>query len=574
MEEIFEEPCDAYYKIFSDKQTKGYKYRFLSPFEFKNTLINTATKSVGASKVLNAGRGNPNFFSTMPRYAFALLTKISVELGDQLCCDTDIGFMPPMKGIAAKFGKKLHKVRGSPEGKFLKKACDKMRRISGMEKDDFIHNLVVSTIGCFYPDPPRVQNFVEPVLAEFLDKAVYRSKSQMKGKVKIMPTEGCAAAILYVFNSLKYNGLVVPGDKIGIITPIFSPYLEIPALRNYNLTQICIKSDESNNWEIPQSEIEKIGNPEMKALFLVNPTNPTAMSLSSAVVRKIATVVRKKNPNLIILEDNVYAPFVKEFNDFFNVLPRNTIGVFSLSKYFGVTGWRLGTIVMHNSNIIDGKLLNPKFRTDKDVLEQINNRYKMLSTKPDKIKFMDRILADSRQVAEAHVAGLSTPQQTIMSLFATYDLLDREREYQGTLDSMLLKRMDDLLEPIEYEIEETDLNTNYYIVIDICKAADGLMGGTDFGTYLKKHRDPLEFLIKLAKGYGTVCLAAVGFAGPFWGIRVSLANLPREDYGPIGENLRSLIDEYYEDFKKYETKIRREEEKAAKKEGLNINNYK
>jgi len=351
MEETFNEPCDAYYKIFTNKKTKGYKYQFLSPFEFKNTLINLATKSVGPSRVLNAGRGNPNFFSTMPRYAFALLTQICVQIGDEMCPNSDLGFIPPMKKIGSKFNKLLYKSRGSPEGKFLREACDKMKRISGLSKDEFAHNLVISTIGCFYPDPPRVQNFVEPVLAEFLDKVVYRSKKSLKGKVKIMPTEGCAAAILYVFNSLKYNGLVIPGDSIGVMTPIFSPYLEIPSLRNYNLKQICIKADENNNWEIPQSEIEKIGNPKMKALFLVNPTNPTAMSLSASTVRRIATVVRKKNPNLIILEDNVYAPFVREFNNFFNILPRNTIGVFSFSKYFGVTGWRLGTIIMHTATL-------------------------------------------------------------------------------------------------------------------------------------------------------------------------------------------------------------------------------
>lgn len=558
MEEIFDEPCEAYFKIFTDKPTKGYKYRFLSPFELKDTLIKEATKGVGENNILNAGRGNPNFFSVIPRYAFALLMKISVKLGDEMCDYEDLAYIPNKRGLATKFRKELYKVRGETEGKFLKEACDKMRRASNMSQDDFVHNLVISTIGCFYPSPPRVQNFVEPIIAEFMDKNIYRSKTSLKGRVSIMPTEGAAAAILYVFNSLKYNGLVIPGDKVGILTPIFSPYLEISGLRNYNLKQICVKADADNNWEIHQSEIEKIGDPEMKALFLVNPTNPTGLSLSSTTVRKIATVVRKKNPNLIILEDNVYAPFVREFNDFFNVLPRNTIGIFSFSKYFGTTGWRLGTIVMHNNNIIDSKLL-------KAAPDDVNVRYKMLTTKPEKMKFIDRILADSRQVAEAHVAGLSTPQQTLMALFAAYDLLDKQNKYQYTLDDLLLERMDDLLAPLEYDLNESDLNSNYYIVLDISKVADRLMGGSEFGDYLRNNRDPLAFLLKLAKDYGTVLLPAVGFAGPFWGVRVSLANLPTEDYAPIGENLRALIDEYYEEFKKWEAKQLREEEKKAKK---------
>ena len=178
----------------------------------------------------------------------------------------------------------------------------------------------------------------------------------------------------------------------------------------------------------------------------------------------------------------------------------------------------------------------------------------MITDKPESIKFIDRILADSRQVAEAHVAGLSTPQQTIMSLFAIYDILDKEKTYQRTLDSILFSRINELLAPIKYEIEQNDLNTNYYVVIDIAKAADGLIGGTEFGNYLIQHRDPLEFLLNLAKDYGTVLLPAVSFAGPFWGVRVSLANLDTKYYRPIGENIRSLIEKYYEEFKNWQSR--------------------
>ena len=36
---------------------------------------------------------------------------------------------------------------------------------------------------------------------------------------------------------------------------------------------------------------------------------------------------------------------------------------------------------------------------------------------PRKVKFIDRIVADSRDVALNHTAGLSLPQQVMMSLF-------------------------------------------------------------------------------------------------------------------------------------------------------------
>ena len=545
--EMFQEPCNAYYKIFTDQKDEGYKYRQLSPFEFKNTLIKAATKSVGAAKVLNAGRGNPDFLATMPRYAFTLLVHICTVIAEQDADEPGLGAIPAQRGIADRFDKLLASAGNLPEAKFLTEGIKKMRTISGMGRDPFMHDLIVSALGCYYPDPSRIQKFAEPVLAEFLDKTVYRPKKPFKGKVSIFPTEGASAAIIYIFNSLKYNGLVVEGDKIGIFTPIFSPYLEFPTLKNYDLVQLCIKADETNNWEIPDSELEKIGDPDMKALFIVNPTNPSSMSLSTRVTSKVAQIVKKSNPNIIIIGDNVYAPFVNEFNSFFNVLPRNTIGVYSFSKYFGTTGWRIGSIIMHNNNIIDSRLL-------KDAPDSINDRYKMVSLNPRSIKFIDRLLIDSREVAEAHTAGLGTPMQTFMCICAVHDMLDTGREYNNKLKALLQKRMDELLEPIDYKIDESGLNSNYYVIIDIVTAANGLHGGQTFGTYLSEHRDPLEFLLKLAKGYGIVALAAVGFAGPFWGIRISLANLATNNYALIGRGIRNLIDDYYVEFKKWEKK--------------------
>ena len=39
-------------------------------------------------------------------------------------------------------------------------------------------------------------------------------------------------------------------------------------------------------------------------------------------------------------------------------LPHNTIGVYSYSKYFGCTGWRLGVIAVHEDNIYDKMFRN------------------------------------------------------------------------------------------------------------------------------------------------------------------------------------------------------------------------
>ena len=59
-------------------------------------------------------------------------------------------------------------------------------------------------------------------------------------------------------------------------------------------------------------------------------------------IRLIKTIVKKANPNLMIISDDVYGTFVDNFQSLVADLPYNSIGVYSFSKYFGVTGWRLG----------------------------------------------------------------------------------------------------------------------------------------------------------------------------------------------------------------------------------------
>ena len=74
---------------------------------------------------------------------------------------------------------------------------------------------------------------------------------------------------------------------------------------------------------------------------MVNPHNPGAYSLSKANIMAIGDIVNKERQDLIVLSDNVYAPFANKYYSFMMSCPLNTIEVYSLSKYFGTTGWRL-----------------------------------------------------------------------------------------------------------------------------------------------------------------------------------------------------------------------------------------
>ena len=67
----------------------------------------------------------------------------------------------------------------------------------------------------------------------------------------------------------------------------------------------------------------------------------------------MADTIRVHNPEMVIISDTVYASFVDEFNTFGKKLPENILGVYSFSKYFGVTGWRLGVVMIHENCVVE-----------------------------------------------------------------------------------------------------------------------------------------------------------------------------------------------------------------------------
>lgn len=69
-------------------------------------------------------------------------------------------------------------------------------------------------------------------------KAFLYGKADLRKNTKVFPVEGGTAAIVYIFDSLKHNGLLNDGDRIAINTPGFTPYIQIPRLSNFDLAAV------------------------------------------------------------------------------------------------------------------------------------------------------------------------------------------------------------------------------------------------------------------------------------------------------------------------------------------------
>ena len=516
------------------------KYEALGPFEIKNDLAELATASAkaAATSYLNAGRGNPNWIATEPREAFFLLGQFAIlESKRVLDLPPGVGGMPKKEGVAARLGDWLASHADMPGAAVLAAMVPWTVKKFGFDADSFVHELVDSIIGDNYPVPDRMLVHNEQIVREYLQWAMC-GEPRPKGTFQLYAVEGGTAAMCYIFKSMKTNRLLNPGDTIALGTPIFTPYLEMPHLEDYDLNIVNIQARQEERWQFTEKELKKLLDPKIKAFFLCNPGNPSANALSEESIARIGAIL-KKRPDLILLTDDVYGTFVRGFRSLMGAFPYNTIGVYSYSKYFGCTGWRLGVIALHEHNMFDDMIA----RHPEAVKKKLDKRYGSLTLEPRKIAFIDRIVADSRDVALNHTAGLSLPQQVMMSLFSIYELMDAKKDYQKACIGIVRKRVYAAIEGLGIKVDENPQFDWYYGIIDLefwlKKYVDA-----DCVAWIKKNIHPLDIVFRLAEDYGIVLLNGGGFEAPDWSVRVSFANLDDHVYDDIGRAVRAIARSY------------------------------
>ncbi len=521
-----------------DRKKSEKKYEGLSPFELKNKLIAMAG-SLREKVMLNAGRGNPNWVATPSREAFFLFGTFALEEGRRVLSREGLAGAPDSEGITRRF-EEFCRIHAEQRGtQFLADAHAYAVKKLGLNGDDFLGEMVDGILGDHYPTPDRILKNTEKILRAYLDLTMCDGDPP-PGTLDLFAVEGGTAAMTYVFNTLRENGLVSPGDKIALGTPIFTPYLEIPHLNDYQLVVLEIEQDEEKDWQYPDAELEKLADPAIKAFFLVNPSNPSSVRIAGESLAKIADLVNSRRRDLIILTDDVYGTFVDDFRSLAAIAPENTILVYSFSKYFGATGWRLGVIGIYQNNVMDRMIAElPQARR-----RALHQRYHSIVTDPDRLKLIDRLVADSRAVALNHTAGLSTPQQVMMVFFSLQELLDSDsRLYRAETQDLIRERYETLYAGLGIEPPQRPGYARYYTTIDIPKLARS-RHGEEFSKWLQDTHEPIDFVWRLAEEKGVVLMDGGGFEAPEMSVRVSLANLFKNDYDKIGRSISDLLETY------------------------------
>jgi aspartate 4-decarboxylase len=512
------------------------RYGKLSPFELKNKLVALA-KERSERTWLNAGRGNPNWLALAPRAAFFRLGLFALEEASRASWGRDLGRVPEREGIANRLQAFVSKQAANPGVRLLGDGVELAAGL-GLARDEFVGELVDGVLGDHYPLPGRMLPCAERIVHALLEREVLGGSAA--GRFDLFAVEGATAGIAYVFDTLFSSGLLRKGDKIALGAPIFSPYIEVPRLDDFGLVEIELMQDEKRTWQYPDSELEKLRDPDIRALLVVNPSNPTAVSMGAAALEKIGEIVATARADLIIVTDDVYATFANGFRSIAAVAPRNTILVYSWSKYWGATGWRLGVLGVHEDSALDQMLQ----ALPAPEQERARRRYGAIALEPARMKLIDRLMADSRAVALNHTAGLSTPQQVQMTLFALHALLDRQGDYRAQAQAVVRRRFAALYAGIGIAAPADPHFTHYYATIDIPVLARERYGKA-FAAWLTARHEPIDFVVRLAEEKSVVLMDGGGFDAPRMSVRVSLANLPDDAYHRIGEAISALLADYH-----------------------------
>lgn len=538
------------------------QYAKLSPFELKDELIKLASSRENRL-MLNAGRGNPNFLATLPRRAFFRLGLFAVAEAElsYSYMQNGVGGLPKIAGIEGRFERFTAEHRDQQGVVFLGRALSYVRDQLGLSASDFLHEMVEGILGSNYPVPPRMLKVSEDIVRQYIVKEMIGGFLPA-ASIDLFAVEGGTAAMTYIFNTLKQNGLLKRGDKVAIGLPVFTPYIEIPELDEYGLEEVAINADPKQDWQYPDKELEKLKDPAIKVFFCVNPSNPPSVKMDDRSLDTVARIVRDHRPDLTILTDDVYGTFADNFRSLFAICPQNTMLVYSFSKYFGATGWRLGVIATHKQNIFDDQLA----ALPESTKVALDKRYGSLLPDVRSFKFIDRLVADSRTVALNHTAGLSTPQQVQMVLFSLFALMDEGDNYKTELKTLIRRREAALYRELGLPPETGPNAVDYYTLLDLEDIARKLHG-PEFAAWVKDRASAGDLLFRIADETGIVLLPGRGFGTQQPAGRVSLANLNEFEYARIGHALLGMADEFYAEFKKKGGKPAKAKDSAAKKPG-------
>jgi len=156
---------------------------------------------------------------------------------------------------------------------------------------------------------------------------------------RIVVTAGASAAL-----QLACLALIEAGDQILMPDPCY------PCNRQFvnaaDGTAVLLPTDAASRFQLSADQVEAAWNPQTRGVLLASPSNPTGTSIHPDEMRRIHQWVQSRGG--ITLVDEIYLGLSHDstYGQTALALDDQVISINSFSKYFCMTGWRLGWLVV------------------------------------------------------------------------------------------------------------------------------------------------------------------------------------------------------------------------------------
>lgn len=160
---------------------------------------------------------------------------------------------------------------------------------------------------------------------------------------RIIVTSGASGALLMVFGLLADPGTTFMMSDPGY--PCNRQFLRLLEARGQ-----LVPVTAEDNFQLSAALVEQHWQSNTAGVLLASPANPTGSVLHKEALAEIAATVRAQGGHLVV--DELYHGLTYGFDapSVLEVAP-DAFVINSFSKYFGMTGWRLGWIVAPESAV-------------------------------------------------------------------------------------------------------------------------------------------------------------------------------------------------------------------------------
>lgn len=203
-----------------------------------------------------------------------------------------------------------------------------------------------------------------PALRDELARYYERQHNIAVSPDLILATMGSSAGFILAFHTAFR-----PGARIAITRPGYPAYINTIVGLGFQVAEIPVSA--SNNWHLTGAQIEAAYNKmPFDGLLFASPANPTGSAVDRAGLTDIIDTCKRLG--ITFISDEIYhgldyrGPSISALE-----LTRDAIVINSFSKYYCMTGWRIGWMVLPENLVRRAEVLQQNLFISAPTLSQI-----------------------------------------------------------------------------------------------------------------------------------------------------------------------------------------------------------